>query len=92
MATYIIDAGGTTIREQFRQGGKCSARSGARAMIRSGRSVARRPDCSRRSTLVACAYWISVPLPTRCVGPTYPDVSAWGIVAPTLIYAVGFRR
>jgi len=81
--------GGTTIRGQYPRAGECSAPFGAKPMIRSVRSVARRPDCSRRLTPVACACWISAPLRMRCVVSGYPDLSERGIIAPASICAVG---
>jgi hypothetical protein len=92
MDKYSIDPSGAWRHYhpgQFPQAGKCLARFVAKVMIRSVHSVARRPDCSRRLTPVACACWISVPLPRRCAGSSYPDLSEREIIAPALIYAAG---
>jgi hypothetical protein len=42
-------------------------------------------------TPVACACWISAPLPMRCDRSSYPDLTEPRIGAPTSIYAVGAR-
>ena len=59
-------------------------------MIRSVRSVARPLACSRRSTPVACACWISAPLPMRYAGSGNLDLSRGPIAPPALIWTVRY--